>query len=63
MQLIGFDFVFGIVELLRTLVFAMLSGSDDELSLDASVYVYFRFHFQKNPQWKCHSQNHWLIWK
>ena len=25
--------------------------------------MYFRFHFQKNPQWKCHSQGHWLTLK
>ena len=45
---IGFGFVFGIVELLRTSDFALLSvsGSDDELSLEASVYV-FSFSFSE----------------
>ena len=45
---IGFGFVFGIVELLRTSVFALLSvsGSDDELSLETSVYV-FSFSFSE----------------
>ena len=45
---ISFGFVFGIVELLRTSVFASLfvSGSADELSLEASVYV-FSFSFSE----------------
>ena len=36
-QLIGFGFVFGIGELLWTLIFALIYGLDDELSLEASV--------------------------
>ena len=45
---IGIGFVFGIVKLLQTSIFALLSvsGSDDELSLEASVYV-FSFSFSE----------------
>ena len=45
---IGFSFVFGIVELLRTSDFALLSvsGFDDELSLEALMYV-FSFSFSE----------------
>ena len=47
-QLIGFD----IVELLQTLGFALLSGSDDNYQWKLQcIYFRFHFHFQKYPQW------------
>ena len=58
-QLIGFD----IVELLQTLGFALLSGSDDNYHWNLQCIFFRSLSFSKVFSVKYHSQSHWLNWK